>query len=52
MARTSFTSVGSSADSPQPLLRLSPTTGDDAEILDIEHAYFGYDAEKVVALYE
>jgi hypothetical protein len=35
MARTSFTSVGSSADSPEPPLRPLPVTGDAAEILDV-----------------
>jgi hypothetical protein len=34
MANTSFTSVGNSADSPEPLLRPSPVTGHAAEILD------------------
>jgi hypothetical protein len=47
MARTSFTSVGNSADSPEPLLRLSPVAGHNAEILDVEDQYFGYDAEKM-----
>jgi hypothetical protein len=32
---TSFTSVGSSADSPAPLLRPSPATDQDAEKLDV-----------------
>jgi hypothetical protein len=31
---TSFTSVGSSADSPEPPLRPSPAMGHAAEILD------------------
>ena len=35
MAKASFTSVGNSADSPKPLLRLSPATGHVTEILDI-----------------
>jgi hypothetical protein len=35
MAKTSFTSVGNSADSPEPLLRPSPTKGHAAEILDV-----------------
>ena len=34
-APPSFTSVGNSADSPEPLLRPSPTTGYDAEILEV-----------------
>jgi hypothetical protein len=45
MAKTSFTLVGNSADSPAPLLRPSPTTGHDAEMLDVEDPDFGYDAE-------
>jgi hypothetical protein len=32
---TSFTLVGSSADSPELLLRPSPATGHDAEILEV-----------------
>jgi hypothetical protein len=36
MAKTSFTSVGSSANSPEPLLRPSPATDHEAEILDVE----------------
>jgi hypothetical protein len=35
MAKTSFTSVGSSADSPEPLLRPWPATGHDAEKLEV-----------------
>jgi hypothetical protein len=35
MAKASFTSVGNSADSPKPLLQLSPATGHVTEILDI-----------------
>ena len=35
MAKTSFTSVGSLADSPEPPLRPSPATGHAAEILDV-----------------
>jgi hypothetical protein len=46
MARTSCTSVGSSADSPAPPLRPSPATGHAAEILDGEDPYLRYDAEK------
>jgi hypothetical protein len=45
MATTSFTSVGNSADSPEPLLRPSPTTGYDAEKLEGSDPNFGYDAE-------
>jgi len=33
---TSFTSVGNSADSPEPLLRPWPTTGYDAAMLEVE----------------
>jgi hypothetical protein len=36
MARTSFTSVGSEADSPESLLKPSPAMGHAAEILDVE----------------
>jgi hypothetical protein len=35
MARTSFTPVGNSADSPEPLLRPLPAMGHDAEILEV-----------------
>jgi hypothetical protein len=35
MARNSFTSVASLADSPEPLLRLSPATGHDAEMPEV-----------------
>jgi hypothetical protein len=35
MVTTSLTLVGNSADSPEPILRPSPTTGHDAEILDL-----------------
>jgi hypothetical protein len=35
MARTSFTSVGSEADSPEPILRPLPATGYDAKILGV-----------------
>jgi hypothetical protein len=47
MARTSSTSVGISADSPEPLFRLSPVAGHTAEILDVEDQHCGYDAEKI-----
>ncbi len=46
MATTPFTLVGNSADSPEPILRPSPASGHDAEILDVEDPYLGYDAEK------
>jgi hypothetical protein len=45
MATTSFTSVGSLADSPEPLLGLSPATGHAAEILDVDDPDLGYDAD-------
>jgi hypothetical protein len=35
MATTPFTLVGNSADSSKPLLRPSPATGHEAEILDV-----------------
>jgi hypothetical protein len=43
--RTSFTSVGSQADSPAPIRRPSPATGHEAEILDVDNPYLSYDAE-------
>jgi hypothetical protein len=43
---TSFTMVGNSADSPEPLLRPLPATGLDAEILDVSDPDLGYYAEK------
>jgi hypothetical protein len=46
MATTLFTSVGNSADSPEPLLRPSPATGRDADMLDVQDQDLGYDAEK------
>jgi predicted dehydrogenase len=45
MATASFTSVGNCPDSPQPILRPSPATGHDADMLDVEDPYLGYDAE-------
>jgi SnoaL-like domain len=45
MAKTSFTSVGSLADSPAPLLRPSPATDYAAEILDVDDPDLGYDAD-------
>jgi hypothetical protein len=35
LAKTSFTLVGNSADSPEPRLRPSPATGHAAEILEV-----------------
>jgi hypothetical protein len=43
--KASFTPVGNSADSPQPILRPSPVTGLDPNIVDVEKPYVGYDAE-------
>jgi hypothetical protein len=45
MARTSLTSVGSEADSPEPFLRPSRATGHDAEMREVDDPEFGYDAE-------
>jgi hypothetical protein len=42
---TSFTLMGNSADSPEPLLRPSPTTSHDADMRDVEDPDLGYDAE-------
>ena len=50
--KTFFTSVGNSADWPEPLLRPSPATGHAAEILDVYNPDLGYDAEKFPALPE
>jgi hypothetical protein len=44
MAKASFTSVGNSADSAKPLLRLSPATGHVTEMLDLSDPGLGYDA--------
>jgi hypothetical protein len=44
MARTSFTSVGNCADSPEPILRLLPIMGYAANILGVSDPYLGYDA--------
>jgi hypothetical protein len=38
--------VGSSADSLEPILRPSPATSYDAEMLDVEDPDLGYDDEK------
>jgi hypothetical protein len=45
MARTSLTSVGSNADSAEPLLRPLPAIGHDAKILAVSEPSFGYDVE-------
>ena len=45
MAMTSCTPVGNCPDSPEPILRRSPATGHDAEILDVDDPDLGYDAE-------
>jgi len=44
MATTSL-SAGSDAGSPELIRRPSPATGREAEILDVEDPYLGYDAE-------
>ena len=41
-AKTSLTSVGKSAGSPEPILRPSPAAGHAAEILSAEDAYLDY----------
>jgi hypothetical protein len=46
MATISYTLVGNSADSPEPLLRLSPATGHAADILDVSDPDVGDDAAK------
>jgi hypothetical protein len=38
--------VGHVADSPEPLLRLSPARGHAADILDVSDPDVGYDAAK------
>jgi hypothetical protein len=45
MATTLYTSVGNSADSPEPFFRSSPAMGHEAEIPDVLDPYLGYDAE-------
>jgi hypothetical protein len=45
MATTLLTSVGSDAGSPEPLRRLLPAPGHEAEILDVDDPDLGYDAE-------
>jgi len=47
---TSFMLVGKSADSPDPLLRPSPATGHDTDMLEVDDPDLGYDAGKF--LYE
>jgi hypothetical protein len=42
-----MTLAGNSAGSPEPILRLSPATGRDAEFFEVEDPYVGYDAEKI-----
>jgi hypothetical protein len=41
MATTPLTSVGNSADSPEPILRPSPATGPEADMLDVEDPDLG-----------
>ena len=45
MAMTSLTPVGHGPGSPDPILRPSPATGHEADILDVEDPDVGYDAE-------
>jgi hypothetical protein len=40
--KTSFTSVGDSADSAEPIHRPLPATGHDAEMLDVYDPDLGY----------
>jgi hypothetical protein len=40
--KTSFMSVGNSADSPEPIHRPLPATGHDAEMLDVYDPDLGY----------
>ena len=47
-ARTSWTLVGNSADSPEPLLRPSPATGHEAEILDVSDPCRPYSTEAAI----
>jgi hypothetical protein len=46
MATTPLTPVGNSADSPALILRPSPATSHDTEILDVYEPYVDYDAEQ------
>jgi hypothetical protein len=46
MAITSFTLTGNSGESPEPLLRPSPATGDETKILGVDDPDLGYDAEQ------
>jgi hypothetical protein len=43
---TSYTLVGNAADSLEPILRPSPATGHDADILEVSDPPLGYDAGK------
>jgi hypothetical protein len=45
MAATSVTLVGSEASAPEPILRPSPATSHDAEMLDVEDPYLSYDPD-------
>jgi hypothetical protein len=47
MATISLTPVGHGADVPEPILRPSPATGHEADILDAEDPCVGYDADTV-----
>jgi hypothetical protein len=48
-ATAPLTLVGSSADAPAPLLRPSPATGYEAEILDVYDPSLGYDTEHILS---
>jgi hypothetical protein len=45
VAKTSSTPVGNGTDSPEPILRPSPVTGHNAEILEVDDPDLGYDVE-------
>lgn len=45
MATTSLTSVGNSAGSPDLIVRPSPATGHEADMLGVEDSDLVYDAE-------
>jgi len=46
MTTTTLTSVGSDTSALEPIRRPLPTTGHEAEILDVDDPYLGYDAKK------
>jgi hypothetical protein len=47
IATASLTPGGHGADAPEPILRPSPATGHEADILDAEDPCLGYDADTV-----